>query len=30
MLRDWIEAQQEDTRAMRKALDRLNDKLGSK
>ncbi|MBO3761881.1 flagellar motor protein MotA [Ciceribacter sp. L1K23] len=30
MLRDWIEAQQEDTRAMRKTLDRLNDKLGEK
>ncbi|MBB4952552.1 biopolymer transport protein ExbB/TolQ [Agrobacterium vitis] len=30
MLRDWIEAQQEDARAMRKTLDRLNDKLGSK
>lgn len=30
MLRDWIEAQQEDARAMRKALERLNDKLGSK
>ncbi|MHB0951421.1 MAG: flagellar motor protein MotA [Allorhizobium sp.] len=27
MLRDWIEAQQEDARAMRKTLDRLNDKL---
>lgn len=30
MLRDWIEAQQEDARAMRKTLDRLNDKLGDK
>ncbi|MCM2290876.1 flagellar motor protein MotA [Allorhizobium sp. BGMRC 0089] len=30
MLRDWIEAQQEDARAMRKAIERLNDKLGSK
>jgi hypothetical protein len=30
MLRDWIEAQQEDARAMRKTLERLNDKLGSK
>ncbi|KPF46327.1 hypothetical protein [Rhizobium sp. AAP43] len=31
MLRDWIEAQQEDARAMRKTLDRLNDKMsGSK
>ncbi|MCL6706612.1 hypothetical protein M8R20_06340 [Pseudomonas sp. R2.Fl] len=30
MLRDWIEAQQEDTRAMRKTLDRLNDRLGDK
>jgi hypothetical protein len=30
MLRDWIEAQQEDARAMRKVLERLNDKLGSK
>lgn len=28
MLRDWIEAQQEDARAMRKTLDRLNDKIG--
>ena len=28
MLRDWIEAQQEDARAMRKTLDRLNDKMG--
>ncbi len=27
MLRDWIEAQQEDARAMRKTLDRLNDKI---
>nr|WP_245269533.1 flagellar motor protein MotA [Allorhizobium undicola] len=30
MLRDWIEAQQEDARAMRKTLERLNDKLESK
>jgi hypothetical protein len=30
MLRDWIEAQQEDARAMRKTLDRLNDRLGDK
>ena len=31
MLRDWIEAQQEDARAMRKTLDRLNEKIsGSK
>ena len=30
MLRDWIEAQQEDARAMRKTLDRLNDKLNDK
>ncbi|MBP1848890.1 flagellar motor protein MotA [Rhizobium halophytocola] len=30
MLRDWIEAQQEDARAMRKTLDRLNDKLSDK
>ncbi|MNL85222.1 hypothetical protein D3C87_2134680 [compost metagenome] len=28
MLRDWIEAQQEDARAMRKTLDRLNEKIG--
>ena len=28
MLRDWIEAQQEDARAMRKTLERLNDKIG--
>lgn len=30
MLRDWIEAQQDDARAMRKSLDRLNDKLGDR
>lgn len=29
MLRDWIEAQQEDARAMRKTLDRLNDRMTS-
>ncbi len=28
MLRDWIEAQQEESRAMRKTLDRLTDKMG--
>ncbi|MCO6179936.1 flagellar motor protein MotA [Ciceribacter sp. RN22] len=28
MLRDWIEQQQEDARAMRKVLERLNDKMG--
>ncbi|MGV8938983.1 MAG: flagellar motor protein MotA [Allorhizobium sp.] len=28
MLRDWIETQQEDARAMRKTLERLNDKIG--
>jgi uncharacterized membrane protein len=30
MLRDWIEAQQEESRAMRRTLDRLSDKIGSK
>lgn len=30
MLRDWIEAQQEESKAMRKTLDRLSDKIGSK
>lgn len=30
MLRDWIEAQQEESKAMRRALDRLSDKIGSK
>lgn len=29
MLRDWIEAQQEDARAMRKTLERLNEKLST-
>ncbi|MBV2185495.1 MAG: flagellar motor protein MotA [Rhizobium sp.] len=28
MLRDWIEAQQEDARAMRKTLEKLNEKMG--
>lgn len=28
MLRDWIEAQQEESKAMRKTLDRLTDKMG--
>ena len=30
MLRDWIEAQQEEAKTMRKTLDRLTDKIGSK
>jgi hypothetical protein len=30
MLRDWIEAQQEEARAMRRTLDRLSDKIGGK
>ncbi len=30
MLRDWIEAQQEESRALRRTLDRLSDKIGSK
>jgi hypothetical protein len=30
MLRDWIEAQQEESKSMRKTLDRLTDKIGSK
>ncbi|TDK39369.1 flagellar motor protein MotA [Rhizobium deserti] len=30
MLRDWIEAQQEESKAMRRTLDRLSDKIGSK
>ncbi|MEB2845722.1 flagellar motor protein MotA [Rhizobiales bacterium RZME27] len=29
MLRDWIEAQQEESKAMRKSLDRLSEKLGT-
>ena len=29
MLRDWIEAQQEESKAMRKSLDRLSEKLAS-
>lgn len=28
MLRDWIEAQQDESRAMRKTLDKLNEKIG--
>ncbi|MBW8320989.1 MAG: flagellar motor protein MotA, partial [Rhizobium sp.] len=28
MLRDWIEAQQDDARAMRKTLEKLNEKMG--
>ncbi|MCJ7994073.1 flagellar motor protein MotA [Rhizobium cremeum] len=28
MLRDWIEAQQDEARAMRKTLDKLNEKIG--
>ena len=30
MLRDWIEAQQDEAKAMRRALDRLSDKIGEK
>jgi hypothetical protein len=30
MLRDWIEAQQEESKSMRRTLDRLTDKIGSK
>lgn len=30
MLRDWIEAQQEEAKAMRRALDRLSDRIGEK
>jgi hypothetical protein len=30
MLRDWIEAQQEESRALRRTLDRLSDKIGGK
>ncbi|KGD92071.1 MULTISPECIES: hypothetical protein [Rhizobium/Agrobacterium group] len=30
MLRDWIEAQQEEARALRRTLDRLSDKIGGK
>ena len=30
MLRDWIEAQQEESKAMRRTLDRLSDKIGGK
>jgi hypothetical protein len=30
MLRDWIEAQQEEAKAMRRTLDRLSDKIGGK
>lgn len=30
MLRDWIEAQQEEAKAMRRALDRLSDRIGGK
>ncbi len=30
MLRDWIEAQQEESRAMRRTLDRISDKIGGK
>ncbi|RYE62484.1 MAG: flagellar motor protein MotA, partial [Rhizobiaceae bacterium] len=28
MLRDWIEAQQEESKALRRTLDRLSDKIG--
>lgn len=30
MLRDWIEAQQDEAKAMRRALDRLSDKIGER
>ena len=30
MLRDWIEAQQEESKALRKTLDQLSDKIGGK
>ncbi|HEV7437357.1 MAG TPA: flagellar motor protein MotA [Pseudorhizobium sp.] len=30
MLRDWIEAQQEEAKALRRTLDRLSEKIGSK
>ncbi|HEX2146402.1 MAG TPA: flagellar motor protein MotA [Pseudorhizobium sp.] len=30
MLRDWIEAQQEESKALRRTLDRLSEKIGSK
>jgi hypothetical protein len=30
MLRDWIEAQQEESKALRRTLDRLSDKIGGK
>ncbi|AXV16141.1 flagellar motor protein MotA [Neorhizobium sp. SOG26] len=30
MLRDWIEAQQEESKAMRRTLDRLSDKIGGR
>lgn len=30
MLRDWIEAQQEEAKALRRTLDRLSDKIGGK
>lgn len=30
MLRDWIEVQQDEAKAMRRALDRLSDKIGEK
>ncbi|MFN7102334.1 MAG: flagellar motor protein MotA [Pseudorhizobium sp.] len=30
MLRDWIEAQQEESKAMRRTLDRLSEKIGGK
>ena len=30
MLRDWIEAQQEESSKMRETLDRLSDKIGDK
>ena len=30
MLRDWIEAQQEESKTLRRTLDRLSEKIGSK
>jgi hypothetical protein len=29
MLRDWIEAQQEEAKSMRRTLDRLSDRIGT-
>jgi hypothetical protein len=30
MLRDWIEAQQEESKALRRTLDQLREKIGGK